>query len=236
GGSSTASDTLWKELMLLKAKKPVVASMSDIAASGGYYMAAACDYIWAHPTTITGSIGIWGVFFDVNVLLRQKLGITTDVAKTSPSADLFTNLGRPLSRKEKQFIQRSLDKGYATFLEKVAQGRSLGKQTVEKIASGRIWTGSMAKERGLVDALGGLEDAIQTAANLIQLEEGEYTVTQFPATQSFWQELLKNEDREAPGAMAWQALQAKIPQLQHFQTLVDLQGMQARLPYEIVIE
>mmetsp|Transcript_10207 Transcript_10207/g.23645 ORF Transcript_10207/g.23645 Transcript_10207/m.23645 type:complete len:480 (-) Transcript_10207:2364-3803(-) len=129
GGSALAADILWKELMLTKAKKPVVASMSDIAASGGYYLAVACNRIFAHPTTITGSIGIFGLFFDIHTLLNNKLGITTDTVKIGNSADLFENIGRPFSSHEKALIQKIIDKGYDTFLDRIVTGRKIDKKS-----------------------------------------------------------------------------------------------------------
>ncbi len=235
GGSALASDTLWKELSLLKEKKPIVASMSDVAASGGYYLAAACSQIWAHPNTITGSIGIFGLFFDVDALLRDKLGISTDVAKTNPSADLFSNPGRPLSVSEKAIIQQYINKGYTTFVDKVAQGRSLSKAAVAQAAAGRVWPGQLAQQKGLVDELGGLEEAISAAAKLADLGDN-YAAVHFPTPKSLWDELFKDEDSSAQEHALWQALQRKLPQLRHVQTLAEMQGIQARLPYTIEID
>ena len=232
GGSALASSILWKELNLLKEKKPVVASLSAVAASGGYQMAIACNRIFAHPTTLTGSIGIFGLFFDANALLRNTLGITTDVAKTSPSADLFVNPGRPLSTHERNVIQKFIDSGYASFLEKVAQGRNLDLQAVEQVASGRVWPGQLAQEHGLIDELGGLQEAICEAATLASLKD-DYTVNYWPKEKSLF-EIIFNSWSVAREDVMWSTLQKKLPALKHLRELVDLQGVQARMPYVII--
>ncbi len=235
GGSALAAEVLWKELTLLKEKKPLIASMSDVAASGGYYLATACEPILAHPTTITGSIGIFGLFFDANALLRNKLGITTDVVKTTNSADLFSNPGRPLSRYEKEVIQKYIDKGYATFLERVALGRKLDGQAVVQVASGRVWPGNLAQEKGLVDELGGLEEAIKVAAKLANLGD-KYAVTYWPKSKNFLEQILSEWGSSIRGEAARHALHKTFPAFQHIQTLATMIGIQARLPYVIEIE
>ena len=235
GGSSLASSVLWKEIALTTAKKPVVASLSDVAASGGYYMAVACNRIIAHPTTITGSIGIFGLFFDVHALLKNKLGITTDVVKTNDSADFFSNPGRPISLKEKRIIQKFMDTGYATFVENVALGRKLDKATVEGLASGRVWSGKLAQEKGLVDALGGLEEAIQEAAKLASIQE-QYTLSYWPKSPNFYEQILDNWRSSKREEVMLHTLQANFPVLKHVQALASMTGIQARLPYTIEIE
>jgi protease IV len=235
GGSALAADTLWKELILTKAQKPVVASMSDVVASGGYYLASACNKILAHPTTITGSIGIFGLFFDVHALLNNKLGITTDAVKTGSSADMFENLGRPLNNHEKIMMQKVVDKGYNTFLERVAAGRKMNKQAIARVAGGRVWTGQMAQEKGLVDELGGLETAIQVAAKLAAIED-EYTVFYWPKTQTLSEQVFGGWRSHVSGAMTLCALHANFPAFKHIQELIDMTGIQARLPYRIEIE
>lgn len=235
GGSALASDTLWKELMLLKSEKPVVASLADIAASGGYYLAAACDRIVAHPTTITGSIGIFALLFDVHALLNQKLGITTDVVKTSSSADLLTNPGRPLKSSEKIVIQKLIDKGYNTFLERVATGRKMDKQAVAHLASGRVWAGQLAQEKGLVDELGDLEAAIQTAAKLTDIEK-DYTLTYWPKPPALSEQIFRSWTHVVNNKPMLMQLQTSAPAVQHIQRLTHMTGIQACLPYMIEIE
>lgn len=244
GGSALAADVVWKELMLTKAQKPVVASMSDVAASGGYYLASACDYIFAHPTTITGSIGIFGLYFDVHALLKNKLGITTDTVKTGSSADLLQNSGRPLSSYEKQVIQKVVDKGYNTFLERVATGRQVDKATIECVASGRVWTGQQALKNGLVDALGNLDTAINEAVKLSTIQDQDkYTVSFWPKLKFFWSkpstivtQALDSLAVHSSDAKNWRALQANFPILKHSHELASMTGIQARLPYVFAIE
>jgi protease-4 len=236
GGSALATDVLWKELILTKARKPVVASMSDVAASGGYYLAAACNRILAHPTTITGSIGIFGLFFDVHALLNNRLGITTDVVKTGSSADLFENPGRPFSNHEKKVIQRVVDEGYNTFLERVAAGRNMDKKLVERVAAGRVWTGQLAQAKGLVDELGGLEAAIQSAAKLAAIEDDEYTVSYWPKPQTLSEQIFSGWKDHVENKTTLRMLQANFPALQPMQELINMTGIQARSPYTIEIE
>jgi protease IV len=235
GGSALATDVVWRELMLTKAQKPVVASMSDVAASGGYYLASACSKILAHPTTITGSIGIFGLFFDVHALLNNKLGITTDAVKTGSSADMFENLGRPLNNHEKTMMQKVVDKGYNTFLERVASGRNMDKQAIARVAGGRVWTGQVAQAKGLVDELGGLEAAIQVAAKLAAIED-EYTVLYWPKTRTLSEQLFDGWKNHVSSTITLCALQEKFPIFKHMQELTDMIGIQARLPYRIEIE
>lgn len=236
GGSALASEVLWKEIILTKAKKPVVASMSDVAASGGYYLASACSRILAHPTTVTGSIGIFALFFDVNALLRNKLGITTDVVKTSSSADMFINPGRPLTAHEKSVIQKCIDKGYDTFLERVAQGRGLDKAAIARVASGRVWAGRAAQKQKLVDKLGGLEEAIQAAAELAALDKENYGVSYWPKSQTLYEKILNIWGSSLDNKVTFKTLQSEFPVLGHIEELTNMTGIQARLPYKIEIE
>ncbi|XWN35297.1 MAG: signal peptide peptidase SppA [Roseivirga sp.] len=235
GGSALASDVLWQEIVLTKAHKPVVASLSNVAASGGYYMAAACDRIFAHPTTITGSVGIFGLFFDAHALLSNKLGITTDAVKTNRSADLLTNPGRTLSDHEKEVIQKVIDKGYDTFLERVATGRNMPKEAVAQIAAGRVWPGQLAQQKGLVDELGGLEEAIQAAAKLAAIEDA-FTVSYWPKATTLPEQILKDLKGAQEGTTAFAVLQTSFPDLKHIQELSTMTGIQARLPYSVEIE
>jgi protease-4 len=163
GGDANASDLIWRELWRARKEKgkPVVASMSNLAASGGYYVAVGADAIWAQPSTLTGSIGVFTGLFDASALLG-KLGITAATVKTSRSADLFEP-GHSLSEDERQMLQASVDAFYRQFVARVAEGRHLGEAQVDALARGRIWTGAQARERGLVDALGGLREALADA-------------------------------------------------------------------------
>ncbi len=234
GGSSLASDVLWKELMLLRERKPIVASMSDMAASGGYYLASACHRILAYSTTVTGSIGIWGLFFDVNALLK-RLGISTDVVKTSNSADVFNNPGRPWTEYEKVVVQSYVDRGYAIFLDRVAVGRGLSQRDVARVASGKVWSGSSAQKQGLVDEIGGLEDAVCVAARLANLEE-DYTVSYFPESETLFRRLLKNWKAEVGYLITLCTPRKHFLEDRYVQEVIEMTGIQARLPYGIEID
>ncbi len=234
GGSALASEVLWQELVLTKAQKPVVASLSDVAASGGYYLASACNCIVAHPTTITGSIGIFGMFFDVNRLLNKTFGISTDVVETSTSADIFSNPGRPMKPQEKAMVQRIIEEGYDKFLERVSMGRNLKKNEVARLAEGRVWSGAAAQKRGLIDHLGGIEKAIHLAATLAAIEKN-YTVSYWSKKPTLTEQILDYLDHDVSQERVLASLQKQLPMLAPFQQLLQMQGIQARMPYSIDI-
>lgn len=168
GGSALASDIIWREMLLLQQKKPVVISMGEYAASGGYYISAPADYIIADKLTLTGSIGVFGMIPNVERMLKNELGITVDMAATSPSANGMT-LVKPMTERQKEVIMESIDDVYDTFAGKVAEGRNLAKDKVFEMAEGRVWSGSQAVENGLADANGTLHDAIIKAADMADL-------------------------------------------------------------------
>lgn len=183
GGSAYASEQMWRAIQQLKAKKPVVVSMSGLAASGGYYMSCGANYIYAEPTTLTGSIGIFGMIPDASGLLKDKLGLSFDVVKTNESSD-FGAMGRPFNEGEGAAMQGYVDRGYQLFIKRVADGRTAAghKMTtadVDKIGQGRVWTGNQALKLGLVDKLGTLDDAIAKAAKLAKTED--YYTEAYPA-------------------------------------------------------
>ena len=163
GGSALAAEIVWREVWLTQQTKPVIVSMGGYAASGGYYIACGADYVVATPTTLTGSIGVFGLTFDVGEGAREHLGLTTDVVRTGPSADMG-NLFRPMTAAERLYMQNGVDSVYARFLEVVAQGRSLEPDSVDRLAGGRVWTGRQAVENGLADGLGTLQGAVRIAA------------------------------------------------------------------------
>ena len=177
---------MWRAIQQLKKKKPVVVSMGGLAASGGYYMSCGADYIVAEPTTLTGSIGIFGLVPDPTALLTDKLGLHFDVVKTSESAD-FGALGRPLSPSEAGAMQAYVERGYALFLSRVADGRKLSVADVDSIAQGRVWTGQQALNLKLVDQLGSLNDAIAKAAKLAKTKE--YGVDSYPTPLTWLEQL-----------------------------------------------
>jgi protease-4 len=168
GGSALASDVIWREVVLLKESKPVVVSMGDYAASGGYYISAPADYIFSDRLTLTGSIGVFGTIFNVSDFLSNKLGVTFDSVSTSPNAGGFS-ITEPLSERNREVIMEGVDKVYKTFTSHVAEGRNLDIEKVYSIAEGRVWSGTDAVNIGLVDANGGLFDAVAKAAELADI-------------------------------------------------------------------
>ncbi len=180
GGSALASEIIWKELQLLKEKKPLVVSMGDLAASGGYYIAVASDFIVANPTTITGSIGVFGLIPDFSAFMHEKLHINIDTVKTNPHADM--GIFRPLDEKERAYLQKMVEFTYGTFINRVAEGRKMTTEQVDAIGQGRIWSGKRAVELGLVDTTGTLFDAIEKAAEMSDL--ADYKVKYFPKTEN----------------------------------------------------
>ncbi len=226
GGSALASDIMWREINLAKEKKPVIASMSDYAASGGYYMAMACDTILAQPNTITGSIGVFSMIFNMQNFLNNKLGITTDNVKTGYFSDLYSMTG-PLSDYEKQHIQKGTNNAYLAFKSKAAEGRHMDVDQLESIASGRIWTGDEALANGLVDALGDLDDAVEIAANSAGVSD-DYRIRVYPVQKDPLEEfLLKLAGEEETNAIT-KKIDAIFPYFKSLQTLQELKGIQAR--------
>ena len=189
GGSAYASEQMWRAVQQLKAKKPVVVSMSGMAASGGYYLSCGADYIVADKTTLTGSIGIFGMVPDASELLTDKLGLHFDVVKTNVSSD-FGAMGRGFNAAESAAMQNYVNRGYRLFLKRVADGRKMTPEQVDKIAQGRVWTGNQALKIKLVDKLGTLNDAVAEAAKRANLQD--YAICTFPA-KTPWFEQLMNE-------------------------------------------
>ncbi len=235
GGSALASDVMWREIQLTKKKKPVVASMSTYAASGGYYMAMGCDKIVAHPTTLTGSIGIFALWFNVKELLNDKLGVTVDGAKTNTYAD-FGEPSRELTATERQWFQKRVDQGYESFTKKAAEGRKMKQDDLKKIASGRVWTGEQAKQNGLVDELGGLADAIKLAGKLAKLKDNDYRLRYLPDQKSTFEQIFGDASENAQTQAMQKQLGALAPYAKELQKLQTLQGVQARMPFEIRIK
>lgn len=230
GGEFQSSDRIWRELTLASQVKPVIASMGDYAASGGYYLAMACDTIVARPSTVTGSIGIFGVMFDLSDFFDEKLGITFDEVRTGKFGEMFT-VTRPLSEEERAFWQQELDESYESFLEKAAEGRSMTKDDVRAVAAGRIWTGEKAVEIGLVDILGGFDEAVRIAAEHAGVSD-DYRLRYYPERKSLlelWlQQAQEDQARSDLGSLhRWYDEARKIS---------EYQGVQARLPFEFVLE
>lgn len=187
GGSAYASEQIWHAVMNLKAKKPVVVSMGGYAASGGYYISCAANYIYSEPTTITGSIGIFGMFPDVSGLLTDKLGIKFDEVKTNKHA-AFGTIARPFNEEEMALLDQYIGRGYELFRKRVADGRKLSVEAVEEIAQGRVWLGNDALGIKLVDAIGSLDDAVKKAAQLAKLDE--YHTASYPEPADWMEQLM----------------------------------------------
>ena len=234
GGSILASEVIWREMVEAKKAKPVIVSMGEVAASGGYYISAPADTIVAQPNTITGSIGIFGMWFNVQELLNDKLGITTDVVSTGELSD-FMNAGRPLTEVERTIIQSGVEDGYETFITRVAEGRGMHPDSVKKIASGRVWTGSQAKERGLVDVLGGLDTAIEIAAEKIEAGD-DYRVVYYPEQKPWFEEFMSSMTDQVKVKVLQAQLGEHYPMYQKIDRIKRYQGVQVRMPQEIVIK
>lgn len=232
GGSSIASDAIWREVYLAKTEKPVIASMSDVAASGGYAIAMACDTIVAHPNTITGSIGVFGVLPNAQELLN-KLGITTDVVQTGEFSNIYS-LTNPLSEAEYRILQKSAEQVYEDFTRKAAQGRNMPLDELKSVASGRVWTGVQAKEKNLIDVFGGLDKAIEIAVEKAEITE-DYQVRYYPRKKTFLEELMTQLDRQVSTYMMERELGIAYPYVKQLKDLENLQGVQARMPFDIRI-
>ena len=233
GGSAFASEQIWHAVKELKTKKPVIVSMGDYAASGGYYISCIADTIVAEPTTLTGSIGIFGIIPNVKGL-TDKIGLSYDVVKTNKYAD-FGNIMRPFNEDERSLLQMLITEGYDTFVSRCAEGRHMTKEAIEKIAEGRVWTGETAKKLGLVDELGGIDKALDIAVAKAGIEG--YTVVSYPAKQDFFSSLL---DTKPTNYVESQLLKSKLGEFyQQFGLLKNLQEqsmIQARIPFELNIK
>jgi len=232
GGSALASDIIWREVKLTTKVKPVIASMGDLAASGGYYIACAADNIVASPSTITGSIGVFGMLINVKQFLNQKLGITSDVARTNEHSD-FPTILRPMNNNEKAIMQFEVDKIYKTFIEHVAEGRNLDKKKVDEIAQGRVWTGADAIGLGLVDTIGGLNVAIAIAAKKAKLIN--YRLINLPKLEDPFEKLISEITGDVKTKILKSELGTDYKYIQQYKSLLKMNGIQARLPFDIEV-
>jgi protease IV len=232
GGSALASEVMLREAMLAGQAKPLVVSMGDVAASGGYYIAAYASKIIAHPNTITGSIGVFASVPNMQGLLNDKLGLTFDNVKTNDLADLGS-LDRPLKRHEREIIQNEVDRIYTTFVNHVAQGRRLTYENVDEIAQGRVWSGVDAQRIGLVDEFGGLEYAIEQAAALAGIDN--YKVVDYPIEADFFSQLMESMGN-AETRIIKNRLGESYKIYEAVQQLNQQKGIMMRMPYDIVIE
>ena len=233
GGSAYASEQIWKAVTDLKAKKPVIISMGDYAASGGYYISAAADYIFAEPTTLTGSIGIFAMIPSFEKI-ATKVGLNFDVVKTNKFSD-FGSIYRSFNPEEKQLLQTYIESGYDLFVKRCAEGRNMSDEAIRKIAEGRVWTGKRALELGLVNELGGLDKAIAFAANKAGLQN--YKVKDYPKQVDFFEQLM---DLSAQDMIHTYLMSSKyktiIQQAERIKQLTEESSLQARIPYVLNIQ
>jgi protease IV len=229
GGSALASDVMWREVELTKKVKPVVASMGDYAASGGYYMAMGAETIVAQPTTITGSIGIFAQFFNFENFLKNKLGITHDRVNTNAHSD-FPTVTREMDEFEKAWFQKSIENGYETFTTKAAKGRNMSVEKLKSLAGGRVWSGIEAKQNGLVDELGGLEDAVKIAAKKAKLKEGDYKTRFYPQPKNFIEEFLEKKGDEAEAKLLQSQFGDLAPYVKQLKDLKAREGVMMLMP------
>lgn len=232
GGSAYGSEQIWREVVLLKAAKPVIVSMGDYAASGGYYISCAADCIVANSTTLTGSIGIFGMFPVAENLLKEKIGLDFDVVKTNRLADMGS-LSRTFRSEESAIMQNYVNDGYALFLERCAEGRNMSIEEIDKIGQGRVWTGNKAKELGLVDEIGDLDKAIGIAAQRAGL--GEYVVESYPEVTDFMTELLEGDEKDYMESAAHKAMGEYYDFIRFVRNVKNAAPIQARMPFELVI-
>ena len=230
GGSAYASEQIWNEVIKLKEKKPVIVSMGDLAASGGYYISCAADTIIAQPNTLTGSIGIFGMFPNPHKLITDKLKLNIETVKTNRFSD-FGAMGRPFSSDERAIMQRYINKGYATFIQRCADGRGMPKADIEAVAQGRVWTGEMAMEVGLVDLLGDIELAKEIAAEKAGVES--YTLISYPEEVGAFAMLL-DQTKESYIETRFSKFAREFgTELSLIRNIEEWSSLQARLPYEI---
>ncbi|MGB4774579.1 MAG: signal peptide peptidase SppA [Daejeonella sp.] len=233
GGSALASDVIWREVVLTKKVKPVIVSMGDVAASGGYYIACAADSIFAQPNTITGSIGVFGIIPNMKNFFNNKLGITFDGVKTGQFADLGS-VNRPLTDAERLIIQTEVNHIYSNFTEKVAKGRNKPQSYIDSIGQGRVWSGTEALSNGLVDRLGNINDAIRSAAKKAKLKD--YKLVAYPAQKDPIQSLFETSDDKLNNYFAKRELGENYTYYQQVKSALKTTGILTRMPYDIMIK
>ena len=233
GGSALASDVIWRETVLAQKAKPFIVSMGDVAASGGYYISCAADRIFAQPNTITGSIGVFGMIPNAQKALSEKLGITIDTVNTNKHSDVGTIL-RGATTDEYAYIQQSVEHIYDVFITKVATGRKTSKNNIDSVGQGRVWSGADAIKINLVDELGGINDAIAYAAK--QAKVTDYKLVDLPKQKDPLQELLGNTKEEMETRSMKSNLGETYLYVKQIKNVLQLKGVQARLPYEMIIE
>jgi protease-4 len=232
GGSAMASELIWREIVLAKAEKPVIVSMGNYAASGGYYIACAADTIVADKTTLTGSIGVFSVAMNIQKLMEDKIGITSDTIKTNKFAD-FPNMTRAWSQDEIAIYQKQVDKIYTTFLQRVSDGRGIPVARVDSLAQGRVWTGIDAKGLGLVDIIGDMEVAMDITKKMIGSEEVEYVI--YPEFKDKWGDFFEGFSARASEAFVSKQAFEFVEYYKFVQDAKNLKGHQTRIPFIVDI-
>lgn len=239
GGSALTSEIIWREVEQATRTKPVIVSMGNVAASGGYYISCAADTIVADPTTLTGSIGIFGMFFSGENLIKDKMGIHTDVVKTNAHSDFGGSYplpipisSRPLTAYERNVLQNYVNQGYETFLNRVMAGRGISRDSLDAIAQGRVWTGADALKIGLVDVLGGMDDAIKIAAAKAGLDQ--YAISEFPVEKNPVEELLNSLTGSVKIRMMKEEMGPFYETWTKIKDITSQQGLIARIPYDVV--
>ncbi|HQN94231.1 MAG TPA: signal peptide peptidase SppA, partial [Prolixibacteraceae bacterium] len=233
GGSALASELIWREVKLAADQKPTVVSMGNLAASGGYYIACAADSIVANPTTLTGSIGVFGLIPNANELIDGKLGIKNEVVNTNKLSDM-PSLTRALSDEEKQIMQEMVENVYSTFVSHVAEGRNMTYEQVDAIGQGRVWTGENALKLGLVDKLGNLDDAIAIAKNMAKLDT--YRVVKLPKETDPIEELMKGFSTKMKMSILEKELGSAVKYYKSLESIKNSSGIMARIPHGLELE
>lgn len=239
GGSALTSDIIWRETDLARQSKPLIVSMGNVAASGGYYISCAADTIVAEPTTLTGSIGIFGLFFSGEELIKDKIGIHTNTVKTNEHSDFGGSYplplpisSRPLTAYERNVLQNYVNQGYETFLSRVMAGRGLSRSELDAIAQGRVWTGEDAQKIGLVDVLGGVEDAIRIAARKAGMEK--YDIVEYPKLKNPIEAFFSDLTGSVKSELLKEELGAFYPTWEQLKNTLRNQGLMARIPYDLI--
>ncbi|GAA4199138.1 signal peptide peptidase SppA [Pedobacter jeongneungensis] len=233
GGSALASDVIWREIVLTKKEKPVIASFGDVAASGGYYIGCAADSIFVQPNTITGSIGVFGIIPNFQNLMTNKLGITFDGVKTGKYADIMAT-NRPMTEGERFIIQNELNRIYSGFVSRVADGRNKSKAYIDSIGGGHVWIGTDAVQIGLADRIGSFNDAIKAAAKKAKLKK--YKIVEYPDVIDPWKSLMDEGTDKIKTYYTKQELGDNYFLYQQMKKVIASSGIQARMPFEAVIK
>ena len=228
GGNAIAADIMWRELVLAAEKKPLVISMGNYAASGGYYISAPAARIYADPMTISGSIGVFGMIPNAGKLLEDKLGLRTEIVSTNKNSD-FPSILRPMNPYEKEMMQMSVEKIYSEFVSRVASGRKMSPGSVDSIGQGRVWSGTSAMKIGLVDEIGGLKEAVQGAAKLAGIEP--FTVRELPVLEDPYMRIISQLGGEVRMSLLKNELGESVKYYNMLREIKDMSGIQARLPY-----